>query len=161
MESTDVYGLVRRDEAEHLRDILTTSGLHDEDVAIRPVTPGRYRLHDEMLRRDGAHAGKGFLLGAVVGAVVGVVAVLAILQLEGTLRVVFSIAAIAGFAGLVGAMVGLQRVETNDDDPVSYREVGEGDDLALIEVHDEHWAVRAHRIMARHGVEFVDEPTPV
>lgn len=155
MEAQDVYGLVRTDRVPHLQRMLAERGLRGTTVQVSPPAPGRYRLHDETLHLDASAARRGALLGTLLGAAVG-------LALAGMVATTLIGAAIsgAGFGALVGAMVGLQRVESMDGDPVAYREVTQGEDVALVAVHHEHWHNRAHRILERHGAVFVEGPEP-
>lgn len=161
MEATDVYGLVEDSRVEELQRLLAQQGLTGTKVEVHPAEPGRYQLHDETLHRDAASARRGAAAGIVFGALLGLVVALVLPQLSSTATVLGTIGALAGLGGLVGAMAGLQRVEAMDSDPVTYREVGSQDHIALVEVHDEHWHNRAHRILERHGAVFVETPTPV
>ncbi len=155
MEAQDVYGLVDTDRVPHLQRTLAERGLRGTTVQVAPPAPGRYRLHDETLHLDASAARRGALLGGLVGAAIGLpVAGLVAMTLTGT------VLSGAGFGALIGAMVGLQRVESMDGDRVAYREVAQGEDVALVTVHHEHWHNRAHRILERHGAVFVEGPGP-
>ena len=129
-------------------------------MEVRPVAPGRYQLHDETLHHDASAARRGAVVGLVVGALVGWALALVVTASAATVTIIGAAATAAGFGALVGAMVGLQRVETLDDDPVTWREVAGDEGLALVEVHDEHLHNRAHRILERHGAVFLQGPTP-
>ena len=155
MEARDVYGLVRTDRVPGLQRVLAERGLRGASVQVHPAPPGRYQLHDETLHVDAAAARRWALLGMLVGGVVGLV--MAGLT---SLPAAATTASFAGFGALVGAMVGLQWVEQMDGDPVSWRDVTADDDVVLVEVHHEHWRNRAHRILERHGAQFVEGPGP-
>lgn len=161
MDVTEVYGLVPEEQSEHLQQALAIQGVDPEDIEVRSAPPGRYELHDETLHQDavGARAGAG--VGSGVGALLGLVVGLLVPAITGTLAVATTIFAVAGFGALVGGMTGLQRADSNDGDPVSYREVTEEDPFVLVAVHDEHWHYRAHKLMEHHGAVFVEEPHPV
>lgn len=159
MEATDVYGLLPEDRLERVQGRLARRGLGPPLVEARPAAPGRYQLHDEQLHHDAAAARRGAAAGLVIGALLGLAVALALPQIITTSTMVGVTAAFAGLGGLVGAMVGLQRVEV-DGDAVAYREVGGEDRLVLLQVHDEHWHNAAHRILERQGAEFLQEPTP-
>lgn len=160
METSDLYGLVAEDRIDHLRFTLERRGLTPPRVDVHPASPGRYLLHDETLHHDAASARRGALLGMLAGAVVGLVLAAVLPSVTGTSATVGTTAAFGGFGALIGAMVGLQRVEVMDGDPVAYRDVGPGDRVAMVEVHDEHWHNRAHRILERHGAVFLQGPAP-
>ena len=161
MEYRDVYGLVPDDEVEPLRHALRLADIPAHDIEVHDASPGRYRLHDERLRRDGHGAAGGLLVGVLAGAVLGLVVAASLPSVDLAGEIVSTVIAFAGLGGLVGAMSGLQRAEPHDDDPVQFREVGPEMSMAVVEVHNEHWALRAHRIMARHGVDFLDDPAPM
>lgn len=161
MEATDVYGLVGADRIDDVQRALARHGLTPPSVQVRPASPGRYELHDETLHHDAASARRGAALGLVIGAVIGVVIALLLPQVADTGPTLGVTAALAGLAGLVGGMVGLQRADPMAGDPVTFREVQGDEHVVLVEVHDEHWRNRAHRILERHGAVFLQEPTPV
>lgn len=161
MDVTVVYGLVPQDQVEHLRRALAVAGVSDDDLEVRPAAPGRYELHDESLHQDAAGARHGLLAGTLIGALLGLAIGLLVPQITGMLAIVTTASAMAGFGAIVGAMTGLQRADSNDADPVSYREVTADAPFALVAVHDEHWHYRAHRIMEQHGAVFVEEARPV
>ncbi len=161
VEATDVYGLLPEDRLESVQETLARRGLGPPLVEAQPAAPGRYQLHDEMLHEDASAARRGAAAGLVVGAVLGLAVALALPQLTATSTIVGVIAAFAGLGGLVGGVVGLQRVESGGSDPVAYRDVAGDEHLVLVQVHDEHWHNKAHRIMERHGAVFVQGPTPV
>lgn len=161
MEALDVYGLVDEGVVEHLRQSLAIHNIHDEHVEVSSPEPGRYRLHDEVLHRDSASARRGLVVGGLVGIPVGLVVAVIVPQVSGALEVLATTMGFVGFGGLVGGMAGLQRAETNDDDPVRHVEVTPGDGRMLVQVHHEHWHNRAHQTMERHGVVFLDDPAPV
>lgn len=161
MEAADLYGLVSEDRLEHLQRMLAVQGLTDSAVEVRPAAPGRYQLHDETLHEDAASARTGALLGMLLGALVGWGVAVLVPQVDDLATTLGTVAALAGLAALVGAMVGLQRAERFDADPVAYREVTGDEGLVMVAVHDEHWHNRAHRILERHGAVFLQGPTPV
>lgn len=161
METVDVYGLVPEDRADHLQQALTLAGIDDGEVEARPAPPGWYQLHDETLHQDAVGARRGLVVGAVVGAIVGLALALVLPAIAGAGATATTIAAVAGFGGLVGAMAGLLRADSLDSDPVAYCEVGSEDPVTLVGVHDEHWRHRAHRLMEHHDAVFLQEPDPV
>lgn len=161
MESTDLYALVEDERVPHLVELLEVRGLQDEDIHVRPAPPGRYELHDEVLYEEGISARAGLLAGAGVGVVIGLLMSLVVGWIDTAGEVVSTVMIFAGFAGLVGGMAGLQRAETLDSDPVTYREVGADDHVSLVEVHNEHWNRRVHRILEHEDVVFVQRPSPV
>jgi hypothetical protein len=161
MESTDVYGLVAQDRVDHVRRMLAQQGVAEDRIEVVPAPPGRYQLHDETLHHDAASARRGAALGLLVGIVVGTALALLLPQVDTTATAVGTALAFAGFGGLVGGMVGLQRVEHDDADPVGYREVTAADGVVLVKVHDQHWHNRVHRILERHGAVFLQAPEPV
>ncbi len=161
MESTDLYALVEDDRTAHLLELLEMKGLHDDEISVRPAQPGRYQLHDERLYEEGVSARAGLLTGIAVGAVIGLAVAALVGAVDTAGEVLATMVAFAGLSGLVGGMAGLQRAERNDDDPVTFREVGPDDHVSLVEVHNEHWNRRAHRVLQRYGAEIVQEPQPV
>lgn len=161
MESTDLYALVEDDRAATLLELLELKGLHDDEISVRPARPGRYQLHDELLYEEGVSARTGLLTGTAVGAVIGLVVATLIATVDTSGEVLATIVAFAGLSGLVGGMAGLQRAERNDDDPVAFREVGPDDHVSLVEVHNEHWNRRAHRVLQRYGAEILQGSQPV
>lgn len=160
MESTDVYGLLSEDAVDELHRALLVGDIPEEHIVVHPAAPGRYQLHDERLRKDVSGAARGMLAGGVIGFAVGVIVALLVPAVDTAGEILVTAAAFAGLAGLVGAMAGLQRAEPEDDDPIRFREVRSDEKVAVVEVHDEHWALRAHRIMHRYGVDFLQEPHP-
>lgn len=160
MEATDVYGLVGDDRLDRLERALARRGLTPPRVEMRPAAPGRYRLHDETLHRDAASARRGAAAGAVCGAVLGLAAALALPQVTGLASTMGAVAALTGLGGLVGGVVGLQRADPIDGDPLAYRDVSGHEHVVVVAVHDEHWHNRAHRILERHGAVFLDDPDP-
>lgn len=161
MDVTEVYGLVPEEQSEHLQQALAIQGVDPEDIEVRSAPPGRYELHDESLHQDAAGARSGAVVGGVAGALLGLVVGLLVPAITGTLAVVITIVTLAGFGALVGGMTGLQRADSNDADPITYREVTDEDPFVLVAVHDEHWHYRAHKIMEQHGAVFVEQPHPV
>lgn len=161
MEARDVYGLLPEDRVDHVQRALARHGLAPPRVEVRPAAPGRYRLHDETLHDDVASARRGAAVGTVLGAVVGLVLALALPQVTDMATTSGVVGALAGLGALVGGMVGLQRVDRLDADPIAYRQVGDDDHVVLVEVHDEHWHNRVHRILERQGAIFLHESTPV
>ena len=161
METADVHGLVPQDRSDHLRHALVLAGIDDAGIETRPASPGSYQLHDETLHRDAAGARRGLVVGAVVGALVGLALGLLLPAIEGAGAVAVTIATVAGFGGLVGAMAGLQGADSLDADPVTYCAVTDDDAYELVRVHHEHWHHRAHRIMEQHDAVFLQCPVPV
>lgn len=161
MEAADVYGLVGADRIDRVQRALSRHGLAPPRVQVRSATPGRYRLHDETLHHDAAVARRGAALGLVLGGVLGVLVALVLPQATEAGPIMGVAAALAGLGGLVGGMVGLQRADPLEGDPVEYREVEGDEHVVVVEVHDEHWHNRTHRILERHGAVFLQEPTPV
>lgn len=160
MEVTEVDALVPRDQVEHLREALLVAGVDEANMEVRPAAPGRYELHDETLHDDATGARHGLLVGAGVGAVLGLVVALLVPAISGALAITVTTVTVSGFGGLVGAMTGLQRADTNDADPITYHEVTDADAFSLVLVHDEHWHYRAHRVLEQHGAIFVESPHP-
>lgn len=161
MEATDVYGLVGQDRLDRVERALARRGLTSPRVETHHAAPGRYRLHDETLHRDAASARRGAGLGAACGAVLGLAVALAMPQVTDMASTLGAVAALTGLGALVGGMVGLQRADPIVGDPLTYRDVGGTDHVVVVEVHDEHWHNRAHRILERHGAVFLDGPDPV
>jgi hypothetical protein len=161
MESTDLYALVDRDRTDHLIELLELKGVHDRDIDIQSAPPGRYQLHDERFYEEGVSARRGAILGVIVGLAVGLLIAAVFPAIDGMRDVILTMAAFAGFGGVVGGLAGVQRAEPMDADPVTYVEVSADDDRVLVAVHDEHLNRPAHKVLRGYGVEFIQEPTPV
>lgn len=162
MQADDVVGVVPQDTVDLLVRDLEQHGVFPTEIEIRPASPGRYRLHDEVLHRDALAAGRGLALGALVGAALGGLLLVAFGGWGDAGPAVATLFATAGFGGLIGGVSGLARNDPADDDPDRYREVKSDDALQLVEVHCLHWRNRAHRILERHGAVILDgaEPAP-
>ena len=160
MESTDLYALVEQDRAPHLVELLEMRGIDDAGIAVRPASPGRYVLHDERFYEEGVSGRRGGILGVLGGVVVGLLIALAAPAIDTWRDTLITMVVLMGFGAVAGTFAGIQRAEPLDDDPVSFREVAPDDNLALLEVHHEHWNRRAHRVLQRYGVTFVQTPRP-
>jgi hypothetical protein len=151
---THLEALVSAGRADDCRAALLAH-LDSDEVRTTPAPPGRYTVRDDRLFDDATAARHGAVRAAALGVVAG--GFVAIIT-AGTGGVPWPLFVAGGgvFAGLVGAVVGLQRHEVLDDDPVSSVQVGpdEGWWLAIVDSH--HRATSAHRILVRHGAVFVE-----
>lgn len=164
MATVDVlHALLPEDEeGAAIRD-LELHGLYATEIAVQRPAPGRYELADETLHRDVLGTRRGALVGAVVGFALGIVVGLAFPGVgdEGFDRLLMSAVAVAGFGALVGAMIGLQGGDVPDDDPVRWRELSSDDPVCCLTVRCEHRRNVAHRILERHGADFLESDRPV
>jgi hypothetical protein len=155
---TAVIGLVDADAADETVEALMANGLTDDEIDVRTPTPGRYRLADELLHAEATSAAHGAMMGLVVGALVGIGPALVFTD---TPNVAMLMAVLGGALGiLVGGMAGLLANEQPDDDPVEFREIGPDAQERVIEVHSLHWRGRAHKVLERHGAEFLSSGRP-
>lgn len=156
---TAVIGLVDADDADATVEALRAHGLTDDEIEVRAPTPGRYRLADELLHKEATSAARGAMVGLVLGALVGIGPALVFTD---TTNVALLMAVLGGSLGvLIGGMAGLLSKEQLDDDPVEFREIGPDADERVIEVHSLHWRGRAHKVLERHGAEFLSSGKPV
>lgn len=161
MHADDVFGVVPESTVDLLVRDLEQHGVFPSEIEVRPVTPGRYRLHDEMLHQEARAARRGLLLGGLFGAVAGALVLLSLGGFADPAPAAATLFATAGFGGLVGGVSGLARNDPGDDDPDLYRDLEDDDALQMVAVHCLHWRNRAHRILERHGAVFLDRPDPV
>lgn len=158
-----VHGLMPEgDELDAALAELHGHGVYPNEIEIIHPPAGRYELADETLHRDAVGARDGALLGGIAGLVLGVAIGFVVPGLAdgGPDVLLTAAAAIAGLGALVGAMVGLQQRERDDDDPVRWREVSETDPLCCVTVRCEHRTKVAHRVLERHGAEFLETVEP-
>jgi hypothetical protein len=145
-------------EAESAREDLAVRGIRAE---VLHAGVGSYPLEDESLREHVAATRRGILLGLLAGALVGLAVVL-LVPAARAWDPVFQFLLVVGIA-LQGTMPAIMwrlgRSDRYDDDPALVREAG-ADDL-LVLVHDPHDAVRAHHILERHPLVFLDDGAPV
>lgn len=158
-----VHGLLPEgDELETTVADLEDHGIHPSEIEVTEPEPGRYELADESMHRKVLGTRSGAAIGAIVGLVVGLAVGFAVPGIadSGLDVLLTAAAAVAGFGALIGAMVGLQRRERNDDDPVRWHEVSEDDPLCCVTVRCVHRTTVAHRVMERHGAEFLESDQP-
>lgn len=158
-----VHGLLPEgDELDATVADLEGHGIYPSEIEVVEPEPGRYELADETLHRDVLGTRRGAAIGAVLGLVVGLAIGFAVPGIaDGGAEVLLTAAvAVAGFGALIGAMVGLQRRERNDDDPVRWRQVADDDPLCCLTVRCVHRTTIAHRVMERHGAEFLESDQP-
>lgn len=145
-------------EAERTRAHLAFRGIQAE---VRHAGDGTYELEDETFREHLYASRRGILVGVLVGGLVGLAVVLlvpAVREWDATFRLLL----IAGLA-LQGTMPAIMwrmgRSDPYDDDPASTRALGTDDWLVV--VHDDHDASRAHHIIERHRLVFLDDDVPL
>lgn len=157
-----VYGLLPDAEAAATVSDLEEHGIYESEIEVLVPQPGRYRLADEMLHEDASGARVGGLVGGLIGFAIGIaLGLLPAIADNGAMVTVFTAMAAGGFGILIGAMIGLQRHEGFDDDPVRWRQIDDGEPVRLLAVHCLHWRNRAHHILERHGAVFLDSAGPV
>ena len=141
---------------------LRRHGVHDDEIRAEPAPAGRWMLRDEELHEDAVGARHGAELGLVVGTLVGLVAALAVgaIRDAGVLAWFVTSVGIGGFGAIIGGMTGLQLRDPQDDDPVRFKELADDSGLWALSVDSPRWSFRAHRILERHGAEFVEYETP-
>ncbi|MFA9429308.1 hypothetical protein [Egicoccus sp. AB-alg2] len=153
----DLHALVpagRRDACEAALRVR----IFARDLVVRDAPPGTYLVRDDRFYDDATAARRGAALGALVGLALGVLAaVLGVFAGGATLLLV---AGAAVFAAGVGAVIGLQRHEVFDADPVTTFEVEPGA-YSLFTVHTAHWDSFAHRTVCRHGARLVEQDLPL
>lgn len=158
-----VHGLLPEgDELDATVADLQGHGIYASEIEVAHPVAGRYELADETLHHDVLGARNGALLGGFAGLALGVAVGFVVPEIAdgGADALLTAAAAIAGLGALVGAMVGLQGRERNDDDPVRWREVAETDPLCCVTVRCEHRTTVAHRVLERHGAEFLESAEP-
>lgn len=159
-----VHGLLPEgDELDATVADLEDHGIHPSEIeVVHDPEPGRYELADESLHRDALGVRSGAMLGAVAGFVVGLAVGFVVPGVAdgGADVLLTAAAAVAGFGALIGAMIGLQQRERHDDDPVRWRELSETDPMCCVTVRCVHRTTVAHRVMERHGAEFLESGEP-
>lgn len=163
MTTVDViHALLPADEERPAIEDLESHGIYASEIEVLRLSPGRYELADETLHRDVVGTRRGALLGMSLGFVLGIVVGLVAPGIagEGIERLLMAGVALAGFGALVGAMVGLQSRESEDDDPVRWRELDADDPVRCVTVRCEPGHNRAHRILEQHGAEFLETARP-
>ncbi|TVR29322.1 MAG: hypothetical protein EA388_15665 [Nitriliruptor sp.] len=147
-----------RTEAESTRADLAFRSIRAE---VLHAGAGSYVLEDETLREDVDATQRGILLGLLAGALVGLAVVLLVPAVRGW-DPVFQLLLVAGFA-LQGTMPAIMwrlgRGDRYDDDPVTVRDLDPDDWLVV--VHDPHDAVRAHHVVERHSLVFLEDEEPL
>ena len=141
-------------EAERTRAELAFRGIHAEVLHADAET---YQLEDGTLREHVVASERGDLIGLLAGGLLGVAVVLAVPAVRAWWPV-FQLLLIAGIA-LQGTMPAIMwrmgRSDRYDDDPASTRDLDPDDWLVV--VHDPHNAARAHHLLERQRLVFLDE----
>jgi hypothetical protein len=161
MPTVDVlYALVPDDELDELRHVLRRRLTEDELTTRRPP-PGSYARCDERLSNDLSTARHGAAIGALAGAVVGLLTAL-VLGGDGLALSLLLAGGGAALGGLIGGVTTMQLHEVLDDDPADTITLTSDQPLHLLEVRSERFAIWAHRILARHPkVCFLESPETV
>jgi hypothetical protein len=145
-------------EAELTRADLAFRGIRAE---VLHAGAGTYVLEDETLREHVDASERGILIGLLAGGLVGLAVVLLVPAVR-TWDPVFQLLLIAGIA-LQGTMPAIMwrlgRSDRYDDDPVSTRDLDPDDWLVV--VRNPHDAVRAHHVVQRHRLMFLDDEEPL
>lgn len=145
-------------EAESARADLAFRGIRAE---LLHAGAGSYALEDETLREHVDATQRGILVGLLAGALVGLVAVLLVPAVRAW-DPVFQLLLVAGIA-LQGTMPAIMwRLgcsDRYDDDPVTVRDLVPDDWLVV--VRDPHDALRAHHVLDRHPLVFLDDEEPL
>lgn len=145
-------------EAELTRADLASRGIQAE---MFHAGAGTYALEDETLREHVDAAERGILIGLLAGGLVGLGVVLLVPAMRAW-DTVFQVLLIAGIA-LQGTMPvimwRLGRSDRYNDDPASTRDLDPNDWLVV--VRDPHEAVRAHHVVERHRLVFLDNEEPL
>jgi hypothetical protein len=145
-------------EAESTRADLAFRGIRAE---VLHAGAGSYALEDETLREHVDATQRGILLGLLAGALVGLAVVLTVPAVRAW-DPVLQFLLIAGLA-LQGTMPAIMwrlgRSDRYDDDPATVRDLDPDDWLVV--VHDPHDAVRAHHVLERHPLVFLDDEEPL
>jgi hypothetical protein len=157
-----VHALVSAGAVDAAIDDLRRHGIQEDEIRAAPAPGGRWMLRDEELHGDAVGALRGAAIGMVLGLVVGLAAALAVTAIRDAGVAAWAVTAlgVGGFGALVGAVTGLARSDHNDDDPVRFHELADDDGLWTLSVDSPRWSFRAHRILERHGVEFIEYDTP-
>jgi hypothetical protein len=160
MPSVDLlHALVPEDELADLRHTLRRR-LTEDELRVQRASPGTYAVRDERLHDDLTAARHGGLLAALVGVVIGLAVAFAT-GADGSQYLLFAGGG-AALAGLIGAVVGMQRHEVLDDDPATTRTVAADEALLLLELRSERFGIWAHRVLlARPRVTVLDAAEPV
>lgn len=144
--------------AESTREDLAFRGIRSQ---LHHAKSGSYPVEDETLRDDISATRRGMLVGLLVGALVGLAVVLLVPAVRDW-DPVFQVLVVAGIA-LQGTMPAIMwrlgRSDRYDDDPAAVRALSPDDWLVV--VRDPHEAVRAHHVIERHTLVFLDDEEPV
>jgi hypothetical protein len=122
--------------------------------------PGDYQVEDESLREHVAGVEQGLFLGLGLGALVGLVVVLAVGATR-DLSWVTQLLLVAGIAlqgTIPAAMWRMGRTDRYDDDPDTTRHLGAQDRLVIL--HAPHDEGRARHVLERHDVVFLTDEQP-
>jgi hypothetical protein len=145
-------------EAELTRAKLAFRGIQAEVVH---AGAGSYVLEDETLREHVDATVRGILVGLLAGGLVGLAVVIFVPAVR-EWDPLYQLLLIAGIA-LQGTMpVIMWRLggsDRYDDDPASTRDLDPNDWLVV--VRDPHDAFRAHHVVERHPLVFLDDEEPL
>lgn len=157
-----VHGLLPAAEEDPTLSDLQRHGIDATEIEVAHPEPGRYQLADESLHRDLRGARRGAATGVLAGTVLGIATGLAIpgVASAGADAVAMTAVAFGGFGALLGGMVGLQRNDRNDDDPVRWVDVDDTADTCCVTVHCELHRDAAHRVLEQHGAAFLESDRP-
>ena len=158
-----VHALLDEDLVDEVVADLRRHGIDEDEIRAQPAPAGRWMLRDEVLHDEAVGARHGGEIGMLIGSVIGLAAALLVATIRdaGTAAWAVTAVGLGGFGAIIGAMTGLQRREPGDDDPVRYHDLDDDSGLWTLSVDSPRWSFRAHKILERHGVEFVEYETPV
>jgi hypothetical protein len=161
MPTVDVlYALVPDDEVEEVRRVLRRR-LTEDELRSRRAPAGAYTRCDERLRDDLSAARHGGALGALAGAVVGLL-VAWVVGGDGLAWLLLVAGGGAAIGGLIGGVATMQLHEVLDDDPVDTVTLRDDEPRHLLEIRSERHAIWAHRELARRpDVCFLESPEAV
>jgi hypothetical protein len=161
MPTVDVlYALVPDDELEEVRHLLRRR-LTEDELRTHRAPAGAYTRCDERLRQDLSAARHGGMLGALAGAVLGLL-IAWVVGGDGLAWPLLLAGGGAALGGLIGGVASMQLHEVLDDDPVGTIDLRADEPRHLLEIRSERHALWAHRALARRPeVCFLESPEAV
>lgn len=131
-----------------------------DEVEVTRPEPGRYEVRDDRLYEDAAGARTYGVVGAALGAAIGIAAGAFVVGLDLGILGIFAFGG-AAFGMLIGGVAGLQRNEVLDDDPVRTIDIDDPDGWWVVSVRSDHRAFTGHRLLTHHAAVLLQQPRPI